>query len=290
MPRQYGLCQAARYQLSPLFRRIIEPITTRPPDIMPQVLHKSFTPLLLLALLATSLVANAAPPRPFATTYNATYEGISAAAERSLVYDAASGQYTLASTVDLTLFGSSLTRIEERSEFLWVREQPLPQHYQFVQSGFGARARTVDFDHASKSAAFTVNDKSGTLMLDGPAFDDLSGYLAAKEQLAKGALEVRFNVVDRGEVREHHYKVVNRVVLDTPFGKINTVHIERVRGEDSARKTEIWLAPDHDYLLLKLLQTEPDGSVVSLNIRTATLDGQALTAETLAAASAVSDY
>jgi hypothetical protein len=254
------------------------------PQVVHNIVHKSFRILLLLAVLATSFAAQAAPPRPFATTYNASYEGISADAARSLVYDAATGKYTLASTVNLTLFGSSLTKIEERSEFLWVREQPLPQHYQFIQSGFGARARTVDFDHASKSAAFTVNEKSGTLMLDGPAFDDLSGYLVAKEQLAKGALEVRFNVVDRGEVREHHYKVVNRVGLETPFGKVNAVHIERVRGDDNPRKTEIWLAPDHDYLLLKLVQTEPDGSVVSLDIRTATLDGQVLNAETLAAA------
>jgi hypothetical protein len=225
----------------------------------------------------------AAAPLPFVTTYNASYEGISADAERSLVFDATTGTYTLTSTVDLTLFGSSLTKIDERSEFLWVDEQPLPQHYQFIQSGFGARARSVDFDHASKSASFKVNANSGTLMLDGAIFDELSGYLAAKEQLSKGEREVRFNVVDKGEIREHHYKVVNRQRLQTPLGRINAVHIERVRGEASTRKTEIWLAPEHDFLLLKLLQTEPDGSTVSLDIETATLDGEVLSPDRLGA-------
>lgn len=250
---------------------------------MHKTIRKSLRTLLLSALFVAP-IAQAAAPLPFVTTYNASYEGISADAARSLVFDAATGTYTLESIVDLTLFGSSLTKIDERSEFLWVDEQPLPQHYQFVQSGFGARARTVDFDHASKSATFTVNENSGTLMLDGPAFDDLSGYLAAKEQLDKGAVEVHFNVVDKGELREHYYKVVNRLLLETPLGLINAVHLQRVRGEDSARKTEIWLAPDHDYLLLKLVQTEPDGTTVSLDIETATLDGQVLNAETLAAA------
>lgn len=235
-----------------------------------------------LALLCAGLV-QAAPPRTFTAEYNASYEGISADASRSLVFDPATGQYSLHSMVELTLFGSSLTRIDERSDFLWVEEKPLPQHYQFIQTGFGARSRTVDFDQANRTAAFTINEDQGELMLDGPAFDDLSGYLVAKDQLAKGAIEVRFNVVDRGEIREHYYKLVNRVMLETPVGRIKAVHLVRIR-EDNARKTEIWLAPDHDYLLLKLVQTEPDGSAVELNIRSARLGEHELSAATLEAA------
>ncbi|HEY0960969.1 MAG TPA: DUF3108 domain-containing protein [Pseudomonadales bacterium] len=229
--------------------------------------------------------AHAAPPRTFSATYNASYEGISAGAQRSLTFDEDTNQYTLASTVELTLFGSSLTRIDERSDFLWVEEQPLPQHYEFVQTGFGARKRTIDFDHAKGIAKFTINDDRGELMLDGPAFDELSGYLVAKEQLTQGKAEARFDVVDRGEIREHHYRIVNRVMLQTPLGRIKAVHLERIRGEDSARKTEIWLAPDHDYLLLKLVQTEPDGDTIELAIRSATLGEHELSAATLEAAS-----
>ena len=228
-------------------------------------------------LLTVFQAALATPPRPFTASYNASYEGISADAERSLSVEPSTGQ--------LTLFGSSLTRIDERSDFLWVDEKPLPQHYEFVQKGFGARTRTIDFDHINMVADFSINDDRGKLMLNGPAFDDLSGYLVAKEQLTQGAVHVRFNVVDRGEIREHHYKIVNRTMLETPLGKIKAVHLERVRGEDSARKTEIWLAPDHDYLLLKLVQTEPDGSAIELLIRSATLGEHQLTAATLDAAS-----
>jgi hypothetical protein len=242
------------------------------------------TQLVALFVTTVATAAHAAPPRPFVTSYDASYEGISADAERSLVHDAATDQYILSSTVELTLFGSSLTRIDERSDFLWVDEKPLPQHYQFIQSGFGARTRSVDFDHAKMAAHFSVNENEGTLTLDGPAFDDLSGYLVAKEQLAQGKKEVRFNVVDKGEIREHHYKVVDNQTLTTPIGRIEAVHIERVRGEDSARKTDIWLAPDHDYLLLKLVQTEPDGSTIELSIRTATLGDHVLSAATLDAA------
>ena len=256
---------------------------------MPLALTDNWTATLKRVLLPALVLlfaspVNAAPPRSFSAEYNARYEGISAGASRSLVYDAAKGHYSLHSMVELTLFGSSLTRIDERSDFLWVDEKPLPQHYEFIQTGFGARSRTVDFDQANKTAEFTVNDRRGKLMLEGPGFDDLSGYLVAKEQLAQGAVEVRFNVVDRGEMREHYYKLVDHVMLDTPIGKIKAVHLARIRGEDNARKTEIWLAPDHDYLLLKLVQTEPDGSEVELNIRSATLGDHVLSAATLDAA------
>ncbi len=224
---------------------------------------------LLLAALVPPLV-QAAPPQPFITHYDASYEGVSADAERRLSHDPLTNTWTLASRVELTLFGSTLSEINERSNFLWADEQPLPQHYEFVQEGFGARSRSVDFDHINMSAQFRVNEDSGTLMLNGPAFDDLSGYLVLKEQLTQGASEVRFNVVDRGEIREQVYKIVNRLQLDTPLGKLRAVHLERIRSEDSARKTEIWLAPDRDYLLLKLVQTEPDGRTLKLDIRDAT--------------------
>ncbi len=240
--------------------------------------------LLPALALSFSSPAYAIPPRTFSADYNATYEGIRANATRSLAFDSSTGRYSLYSTVELTLFGSSLTKIAERSDFLWLDEKPLPQHYEFIQTGFGARTRTVDFDQAHRTANFTINDNKGQLMLEGPAFDDLSGYLVAKEQLARGAVDVRFDVVDRGEVREHYYKVVNRTMLDTPVGRIKAVHLERIRGEDNARKTQIWLAPDHDYLLLKLVQTEPDGSTVELNIRSATLGEHVLSAATLDAA------
>ncbi len=242
---------------------------------------------LLLFILSLSFIAplaRAIPPRTFVTSYDASYEGISADAERSLTFEPSSGKYTLSSTVELTLFGSSLTKIDERSEFLWVDEKPLPQHYEFTQRGFGSRTRSVDFDQDRMRARFRVNDNHGSLKLEGPAFDDLSGYLVAKEQLTQGANEVRFNVVDRGEIREHHYKVVDREALDTPLGHINAVHLERIRDEDSARKTDIWLAQDHDYLLLKLLQTEPGGATIELDIRSATLGNHVLSAETLDAA------
>lgn len=232
----------------------------------------------LTLVLLVPLQAQAAPPQPFVTSYDASYEDVSADAERSLSYDRATNTWTLASKVELTLFGSTLTEINERSEFLWANEQPLPQHYEFVQEGFGARSRSVDFDHINKSARFRVDEDSGILTLNGPAFDDLSGYLVVKEQLTQGASEVRFNVVDRGEIREHFYKIVNRLQLDTPLGKFNAVHLERIRGEDSTRKTEIWLAPDHDYLLLKLVQTEPGGRTIKLDIRAATVNGQAVSA------------
>lgn len=252
----------------------------------PRSLFRSISRIAGLVLACAVLVppAHAEPPRPFSATYNASYEGIRAGAQRSLTFDEATGQYTMSSTVELTLFGSSLTRIDERSNFLWVDEGPLPQHYEFVQSGFGARRRSVDFDHENGVANFAINDQRGQLALDGPAFDDLSGYLAAKEQLMQGKTEARFNVVERGEIREHHYRIVGHVVLDTPIGKIDAVHLARIRGEDSARKTEIWLAPDHDYLLLKLVQTEPGGNTIELSIRSATLGEHVLSAATLEAA------
>ena len=47
---------------------------------------------------------------------------------------------------------------------------------------------------------------------------------------------------------------------------------------DSERATDFWLAPDYDYVMLRMLQREPDGRVISLDVTQATLNGEALRA------------
>jgi hypothetical protein len=236
----------------------------------------AFRTALLLGM--TAFGVQAAPPLPFEAKYDASYGDVSAEAERSLVYDATTNKYTLYAEIDLELLGATLTSIDERSEFYWQDEQPLPLRYEFEQKGFGARSRSVEFDHAQGFADFTVNDDKGTLPLTGPVFDDLSGYLLLKEKLEQGETDIQFDVLDRGEIKVYHYMVLDEEMMRTSLGEFVSVHLERIRGEDSARRTELWLAPERDYLLLKLVQTEPNGRTIKLDIREALLNGEPLAA------------
>lgn len=229
-----------------------------------QVSCKSFAMLLLTAQLAAPALA--APPQPFAASYDAHYGNFSASATRSLQHDAGTDTWTLRAEARLTLLGATLSSITERSEFRWQDEQPLPLQYEFRQRGAGARQRSVQFDHASGQANFQVNERQGSVPLQGPVFDELNSYLGLRERLAAGETDISLTVLDRDKLEIQRYRVLSEETLTTPLGAQQTVHVERLR-ESSTRRTELWLAPALDYMLVKLVQTEPNGNVISLDLK-----------------------
>jgi len=228
--------------------------------------------VLLAGLL--SLPTLAVPPQPFEASYDARYDNMRASATRSLQYDANTATWTLLAEAKLTLLGATLTSISERSNFRWQDDQPQPLLHEFRQRGAGARQRSVRFDHEAGQAEYRVGDRQGTLPLDGPVFDELSGYLVLRERLAAGETDISLTVADRDKLETQRYQVLGEEELQTPLGTFATLRVARIRDAGSERRTELWLAPSADYLLIKLLQTEPNGRVIQLDLRSATLAGQ----------------
>ena len=220
----------------------------------------------LLALCLPTLVG-AAAPTPFVVHYNASYGNFSAESVRSLVREEDDGRFVMQAETRLTLLGSSLSSIHERSEFMWEDETPRPLAYSYEQKGLGARRRGINFDQEDREITWTIDEKSGTLPLTEPVYDDLNGFMEIRRQLQEGATAIEFQVAERDSIKTYRYQVLGQQVLDTPIGKYRAVHLERVRDPGSERTTELWLAPDLDYLLLKLRQMEPDGRLIQLDAR-----------------------
>ena len=55
--------------------------------------------------------------------------------------------------------------------------------------------------------------------------------------------------------------------METALGNFKAIKLRRDRGTDSKRETWIWFAPELNYQLVKLLQTETDGKSYSLVIK-----------------------
>lgn len=233
-----------------------------------------FLYLLLICLLPITTVAS--EPQPFELHYTASYGSFAATATRTLSAEA-DGQWLLHSRVELQLFGNVVSSIDESSRFHWQLDLPLARDYLFEQKGIGRRHRSLRFAADGSSAQFTVNDDSGMLALQDPTYDVLNSGLVLRKRLAAGENDISFNVADRGEVMLHHYKVVGTETLALPSGSFATVHVERLRDDGSDRTTDLWLASDHDFVLVKLLQTEPDGDTITLELRQGSVGGVTLT-------------
>jgi uncharacterized protein DUF3108 len=221
---------------------------------------------------------NAAPPVPFEITYNARYDNFEAEASRYLKFDAATSTYHLHTGISLELLGQTLTSVVEESYLRWEEDHPVPLSYRYVQEGLSTRSRSIQFDHQANTASFTVDDKKGTLNLNEAVYDDLSSYLAIREQLMAGNKDVSFEVVDKDTIKTYRYQVDEEAILTTALGDFTAVKLVRIRDDNPKRKTQIWLAKDHDYILLKLLQEEPSNHTIRLDITKAVFDGAALSA------------
>jgi hypothetical protein len=70
---------------------------------------------------------------------------------------------------------------------------------------------------------------------------------------------VEFPMTNGRKLDRYRYTVTPSVPLDTPLGRIETLHLVKQR-EPGDTVTEIWLAPQYRHLPVKMLVIENDGS------------------------------
>ena len=223
--------------------------------------------------------ASASPPSPFAAAYEASYGGFKASAERSLS-KTSDGGISMQTTLELKLLGQTISRIKEASSLVTdpATGEFRPLGYTFEQTGLGRRSRSITFDWDNATATTLTGRQENTIPLEDIAMDNLSGYLALREQLLAGRLEVSFLGIDKGKLEEFQYQVIGEESVVTSAGRFQALKLERIRDAASHRTTEIWLAPNWDYLLIKLVQKEPGTNTISLELIQATMDGQEVAA------------
>lgn len=232
--------------------------------------------LTLLALLGLpAALANAGPPGEYEVVYDARLGSWRAESSRSLQFDEASGLYRMQALSRIRLLGQDLVHIDEQATFGWQDDLPQARSYHFDQSGIGARERRVEFDWQRAIAHYQVDDESGSYAVEAPVYDELTALLAIRQQLQAGVDDIAFTVLDRDRLETWRFRVLDEAVLHTDLGDFASVHVERVR-ENSERRTEFWMATDYDYLVLKLVQEEPNGRTLTLDVESASFDGEPL--------------
>jgi hypothetical protein len=231
-----------------------------------------------LLWLLVAAINSFAEPVVFHAEYEAKAYGFSAEASRSLSR-ISDNLYALQSTIEAKLFGESLARLNERSEFRWQDGQVLPQSYSYIQSGVSSSTEQVAFDWTSNIAISTEDDESWQIPIKQGVLDKLAYQLQIRELIKQAAAsEFNFQVLDTDEIKEHHYRIVGEQVLETELGSLNTVRVEKVREDSDSRSTIIWLASDWDYLLVRLEQVNGSGRTVELILQSATVNGEVVSA------------
>ncbi len=119
--------------------------------------------------------------------------------------------------------------------------------------------RPVEFEdkrtgRATRRAGFDAADKSPTLERQ----DQLSMAWSFAFAPPRGTVNVR--VADGKRVTPYAYAVAGRERVKTPAGEFDGLKLVKQKDDPQAKSTEIWLAADRDYLPVRVLIVDKDGT------------------------------
>ena len=89
------------------------------------------------------------------------------------------------------------------------------------------------------------------------SLDRLSVQIDYQNKIRKGVFENTYHVIDKGRLREYLFLLYGDEVLDTIFGKTNTIIIKR-EIKNNKRSTLTWYAIDYGYIPVKIEQFRKD--------------------------------
>ncbi|HLT13560.1 MAG TPA: DUF3108 domain-containing protein [Marinobacter sp.] len=230
------------------------------------------TLLVGLALASLSLNTAAETSSPALTPYKASYtasmsKGISLNGEgiRTLT-DQGNNVWLYRTDVD-----SFIADIDESLVFKWEEGQVIPLRYRYRLSGFliKNREQSIDFDWQNGTAKGKYRGNAFEVELEEGTLDPLGYQLQLHQDLKAGKRDVTYRVLDKGDHDTDRFAVIDEESLSDRGLSMNTLKAEKVRAEDSKRQTLMWFDPDQDFLLVRLLQVEPDGSEYELRLKDA---------------------
>jgi hypothetical protein len=154
-----------------------------------------------------------------------------------------------------------------------------PLHYDYTLSAFlmPDRKRQVQFDWQTKTAISPLKkDKWSLNAIPENTYDALTYQLQLLVDVSTGKKEMTYQLAHKGKLRESTFVVLGAEVIDTRFGKLNSILAKKQRDDDAKRQTFLWFSADYPLLLLKMTQRESDGEEYEIQLKEATIEGKAV--------------
>lgn len=169
---------------------------------------------------------------------------------------------------------SFLADLNESLILKWEDGQVVPLRYRYHLSGFliKDRKQSIDFDWKAGEATGEYRGKSFEVELEEGTLDPLGFQLQLHQDILNGMREMEYQVLDRGSIDSERFAVVTDDASSTGKSQSSYLKAEKVR-ENSDRETLMWFDPDNKYVLVRLLQAEPDGSKYELTLKDVDLGG-----------------
>ena len=228
--------------------------------------------LFICCLIDSAQVA--AEPTPFRAVYKADYKGLPVSAVGIRELKKVEGGIDQLSSTAKSFFAS----VSEKSIFEIHDQYPVPIEYHYKRTGIGKnRDITLAFDR--QAGKVTSEQGPWEIEVTKKTLDKLLYQYRMREDLKHAQKngqswpDLNYEVADGGRIKSYNFKITGEELIDTPVGRINTVKAIRIR-KNGGRSTTFWLAPDYEFMLVRLLQIEKEGKGFELLLKEAQFGNQ----------------
>ena len=228
-----------------------------------------------LSSFASYCYAQNTPLLEYVAQYEASANGLEATATRSL-NRTDENSYRLSNSLEASIAGQALANLDQASEFTIDGGRIVPLNYSYQLSGVSRASHTIFFNWDGEVALSTEGDESWQLQLKEGVMDQLSYQVAIRQALmdnTEDETSFSFEIIDGDAIEIQEYRLVGEEITSTPLGELSTLKLEQVREASDERVTEIWLALEWDFLLTRIEQLNSSGLRISLELKSAKLDG-----------------
>jgi hypothetical protein len=232
----------------------------------------AFTHLLLCALLAAMPTLAQRPPQEVTATYRLTRGSIPIGVmqERFVIVDQ---RFHIVSESKATgLFILVQPKAARFTSTGRITAQGLqPERFDAGRGADDPRRVSADFDWDNARLAIRHDGREQTFALAPGTQDRLSVMYQFMFVNFDGLLRMDVAMTNGRKLGHYVYDVMPGVEIDTALGRMRTLHLVR-RHEPGDTQTEVWLAPAHAHLPVKVLVVEEDGvryeqNVTALHLR-----------------------
>lgn len=216
--------------------------------------------ILALSTLVMLPIASLAADLPaFSATYNVSADGFKGSATRTLTKSGNSYKYRVSGSA------AKVANLSQEANFSLSNNQIVPNNAQMSAKILGiGNTHSIKFNNAAKTVVSTYKGKSKTLNMSRQAYDDLSMEAQIRQELINGKFSGSYHLVKKNEIEVTKFKKAGNSKITVPAGTYEVIRIDRIH-HDTDRATSFWLAPQLNYLPVKVSQIA-DGKVISMEL------------------------
>ncbi len=212
---------------------------------------------LILALVAST--AALALPTDIAAEYNLVFTGLTIG-HVSETYSRSGDTYAIRSVArsegPLKLFLDDQITMQSSGRVVASGLQPLEFAQHRAKTSKGAVQATFDWEHR------VMHSTSGDNRSEVPLPDATQDRISVMYQfmnLKPGAGTVTMPMSNGKKVELYTYRFVDEEPLETPAGRFDTLHYERVVASPKESKAQVWLAKDRFNFPVRVVFDDPKG-------------------------------